>query len=84
MMWWFFFFFSGAPPLSYSVEKRRDPKNLAQLPKDNALSWLLDYERILSKKLKLPLPKIDFFDYVTLKETWIAMVYHIYLNLGSY
>ena len=22
-----FFFFSGEPPLSYSVEKRRDPKN---------------------------------------------------------
>ena len=30
---------------------------LYPLPKDNALSWLLDYERILSKKLKLPLPK---------------------------
>ena len=26
-----FFFFSGEPPLSYSVEKRRDPKNCAPL-----------------------------------------------------
>ena len=24
------FYFSGEPPLSYSVEKRRDPKNIAQ------------------------------------------------------
>ena len=24
------FFFPGEPPLSYSVEKRRDPKNCAQ------------------------------------------------------
>ena len=26
-----FFFFSGEPPLSYSVEKRRDPKNCAKI-----------------------------------------------------
>ena len=66
------------------------------LPEDKALSWLLDYERIQSYKLKLPLStkkfyfsssvqfKIDFFDSATLKETWIAVSYHIYLNLESY